>query len=65
MDYIVHHRLKGMTICGEVNLPYGTKLQSNGKFVYGDRGTSARLTQNRDTSIWLGTTTGWAYGAES
>lgn len=39
MEYIVHHRLKGMTICGEVNLPYGTILQSNGKFVYGDRGT--------------------------
>ena len=39
MEYIVHHRLKGMTICGEVNLPYGTKLYSSGKFIYGSSGT--------------------------
>ena len=39
MEYIVHHRLKGISICGEVNLPYGTKLYSSGKFIYGSSGT--------------------------
>ena len=38
MEYIIHHRLKGMAICGEINLPYGTKLQSNGDFIYCDKG---------------------------
>ena len=39
MEYIVHHRLKGISICGAVNLPYGTQLQSRGKFLLCDKGT--------------------------
>lgn len=38
MDYIIHHRLKGKCICGDVNLPYGTALHSEGKFIVGDVG---------------------------
>lgn len=40
MKYIIHHRLKGSTISGQVNLPYGTKLVSNdNRFIIGSSGT--------------------------
>lgn len=40
MEYIIHHRLKDSTISGQVNLPYGTKLYSNGgRFITGFSGT--------------------------
>lgn len=31
MEYITHHRFKGLALCGDrLNIPYGTKLQTNG-----------------------------------
>ncbi len=33
MEYIVHQRFKGTTICGNVNLPYGTTCQANGNVI--------------------------------
>lgn len=39
MEYILHRRLKGITICGNVNLPYGTVCCSHNKFIVSDKGT--------------------------
>lgn len=39
MEYILHRRLKGITICGNLNLPYGTICHQNGDFIYCDKGT--------------------------
>lgn len=34
MTYVVTKRLKTKTLCGEVNLPYGTKLECQGDYIY-------------------------------
>lgn len=36
MTYIVHKRLKARCIHGNVNLPYGTELESNGNLILHD-----------------------------
>lgn len=47
MNYIIHHRLKGMAICGEVNLPYGTLLSSSGDFIQSPAGTICAATSEQ------------------
>lgn len=34
MKYIVHHRFRGVAICGPVNLPYETICESNGNIIF-------------------------------
>ena len=47
MTYVVTKRLKSKTLCGEVNLPYGTKLDCQGEFVlYNNRPMCGIKSQN-------------------
>ena len=34
MQYIVHHRFRDKSICGPVNLPYGTTCESSGNMIF-------------------------------
>ena len=34
MEYIVHRRLRGNTLCGVVNLPFGTVCELRGEIIY-------------------------------
>ena len=45
MEYIVHHRFKGVAACGqEMTLPYGTRLQTIGDFIATDSGQAVCFT---------------------
>ena len=47
MTYVVTKRLKTKTLCGEVNLPYGTKLDCQGEFIlYNNRPMCGIKSQN-------------------
>lgn len=39
MEYIAHHRFKGLAMCGEqLNLPYGTELHTDGNIIVTQEG---------------------------
>lgn len=47
MNYIVHKRFKGLALCGEVNLPYGTELQEQDSMIlHGGRPLCRTTSQN-------------------
>lgn len=47
MEYVLHRRLKGMAICGKVNLPYGTICHSNGNFIISNEGIICAITSEQ------------------
>lgn len=47
VKYIIHKRFRAITLCGKVNLPYGTELEAQGRFVlYGDNPMCCVTSQN-------------------
>lgn len=54
MEYITHHRYKGITACGErMNIPYGTTFRTIGSFIATDGGKAICFTTSEDAHMYF------------